>query len=66
MAKPRQITFGNLVITDRGETVEVRLNTYHKGVPVALFLPDELRRLAEKLKGFVAAPPPEDDWSDLV
>lgn len=61
---------GSVNITDRGETVELTLNTFvGNGHPHALFTPGEIPKLCEVLMSFakktpVKVVPGEDDDDD--
>lgn len=73
--KSKSIGFGNLIITQRDQVVELKLNTFIEGRPYALFGYGEIPMLIQLLREHstppakAAAPPPpddDDDWRDLV
>lgn len=67
--KSKSIGFGNLIITQRDQVVELTLNTFIEGRPYALFGYREIPMLIKLLQEHSrppAAPADEDDWKDLI
>lgn len=69
--KNKSIGFGNLIITQRDQVVELTLNTFIEGRPYALFgyreIPTLIKLLQEHSRPPSApAPAEDDDWKDLI
>lgn len=44
-----KVIFGNLLITESGDTVRLQLNTFHQGQPYALFTREQLQAVGKYL-----------------
>lgn len=60
-------TFGNVIVTEHQNSVELALRTVRDGKPVAIFTYDEIAAFARQL-GAIRPPVKsnEDDWAGML